>query len=424
MKQQYNLILFLIVFCAFLFSSCKNQSEKTLAPSQEEGHAEEEAHEDENIATLTKEQMEAIGITIDRIQEKEITNVIKANGVLTVPNQNKAFITPLFSGTIKTLSVQPGAYIAKGQIVATIQNPDLIPMQQQLQQVNAQIALADIEVKRQNELVQGNAAPLKKLQQAKTELNVLRSQRAGLQKQLSGLGASQGYSSNITVRSPISGTVSQVSAQIGSSVNPSMPIAEVVNNSQLHLDLNVFEKDLPNIKVGQTIHFTLTNNPSREYDATVFSIGSSFENESKSVAVHCRVTGNTTGLIDGMNVTGVVSLNNVTAPAVPNEAIVEADGKFYIFVVTDKNPENHEEEEAREPGSDEHDHSKEESEAGQHATDKKTTSFEKIEVIKGASNMGFTAVTFVKQVPSDAKIVTKGAFFINAKLTNTGGHSH
>ncbi len=46
-----------------------------------------------------------------------------------------------------------------------------------------------------------------------------------------------------------------------------------------------------------------------------------------------------------MNITAIVSLNNATMPAVSNDAIVEADGKFYIFVVTTKEPEEHHEEE-------------------------------------------------------------------------------
>ena len=85
------------------------------------------------------------------------------------------------------------------------------------------------------------------------------------------------------------------------------------------------------LKVGQTIHFTLTNNPTTENDAIVFSIGNAFENDSKTIPVHCNVKGNKTGLIDGMNITGIVSLNNVTTPAVPTDAIVEADGKYYIL---------------------------------------------------------------------------------------------
>lgn len=90
------------------------------------------------------------------------------------------------------------------------------------------------------------------------------------------------------------------------------------------------------LTVGQTIHFRITNNAVEDYNAKIYAIGSSFEDDSKTVAVHAIVQGNKTGLIDGMNITAIVSLNNVTAPAVPTDAIVEADGKYFVFVVTDK----------------------------------------------------------------------------------------
>jgi len=223
--------------------------------------------------------------------------------------------------------------------------------------------------------------------------------------------------SALVVTSPIGGTVSNVFAKIGSYVDVSSPVAEIVDNGSLHLDLNVFEKDLPLLKVGQTIHFTLTNNPNNEYDAVVYSIGTAFESESKTIPVHCNVKGNKAGLIDGMNITGIVSLNNVTTPAVPSDAIVEADGKFYIFIVTNKEPEEHHEES-------EEGHEHKEADNGKEAAPKKTTNFEKIEVAKGVTNMGYTAITFVNEIPANTKIVTKGAFFINAKLLNTGEHEH
>jgi multidrug efflux pump subunit AcrA (membrane-fusion protein) len=224
--------------------------------------------------------------------------------------------------------------------------------------------------------------------------------------------------SALVVTSPLNGTISNLFAKIGSYVDVSSPVAEIVDNSSLHLDLQVFEKDLPLLKIGQTIHFTLTNNPTNEYDAKVFSIGSSFENESKTIAVHCTVTGNKIGLIDGMNITGIVSLSNALTPAVPNEAIVSADGKDYIFVVTDKKTEAlHEEGEGEE-------HSKEK-ESEEHKNDEENNiNFQKIEVVKGVSNMGYTAVTFVTDIPANAQIVTKGSFFVNAKLSNTGEHEH
>jgi len=157
----------------------------------------------------------------------------------------------------------------------------------------------------------------------------------------------------------------------------------------------------------------LTNNPETEYDAKIYSIGSSFENDSKTISVHCAVTGNKAGLIDGMNITGIVSLDKSTTPAVPDEAIVEADGKYYVFVKTNKKIEEHNEAE------------------GEHANEKKisekeskTINFEKTEVVKGSSDMGYTAITTVNAIPANIDIVIKGAFFVNAKLSNAGEHEH
>jgi membrane fusion protein, heavy metal efflux system len=435
-------------------------TEKTVVNT--EGHHEEETP---TVAVLTDEQIKAVGIAYGTVQEKQLTATIKANGVLKVPNNNKANATSLYGGVIKSINVQVGSYVKKGQVIATIVNPQFIQLQEEYLQIKTQtglgsaaatsivtnpqyagiqeelrsidpkIKMAQLEVARQTELNEGNAGALKNLQQAKTDLAVLQARKAVLQTQLSAFGrttsataltrkksielqlrlmginpgsvSNNNLRSSLAVTSPINGTISTVFSKIGSYVDVSSPVAEIVDNGQLHLDLNVFEKDLPLLKVGQTIHFTLTNNPDNEYDAEVYSIGSAFENESKTIPVHCTVKGNKTGLIDGMNITALVSLNNVTAPAVPTEAIVEADGKTYIFIQTDKQPA-----EAHEEG------------AGQDKakSEKAAINFEKIEVVRGVSNMGYTAVTFISEIPQGVKIVVKGAFFINAKLSNTGGH--
>jgi hypothetical protein len=156
----------------------------------------------------------------------------------------------------------------------------------------------------------------------------------------------------------------------------------------------VYEKDLSKLKENQTIHFTLTNNPGKEYDAQIYSLGSSFEDESKAVSVHALVKGDKQGLIDGMNITALISLENITAPAVPTDAIVTMQGQDFIFAVTEK---------------------------GSHAGE---TAFEKIPVAKGTTDVGYTQVTLLKNIAPTTKIVTKGAFFVQAKLVNTGEDEH
>lgn len=399
--KKYITLLFAV---SVLLTGCKKESEVT---ETKEATAVEkpDEHEDPNVAHFTEEQIKTVGIQMGSIESKELSNTIKVSGMLTVPNQNKAFVTPSYSGIVRSLYVQPGSYVSKGKVIATISNPDLIVMQQQLQQVNGQIRMAELEVTRAQQLYKGNAAPLKKFQQAQTDLATLRSQRSGLQKQLGSIGAAQGYSSSLAVRAPISGTVSKVIAQIGSNVDMASPIAEIVSNAALHLDIYVYEKDLGKVQPGQTIHFTLTNSPGKEYDAKITSIGTAFEGESKTVPVHAQVVGDRTGLIDGMNVTAVISLDNQTAAAVPTEAIVNDKGQDFIFIMQNKDDK-------------EGDNKK--------TVEEKEISFEKIPVAKGVTDLGYTQITPLKPMPPNAKIVTKNAFFILAKLNNKGeeGHGH
>lgn len=407
-----------------IFTAC-NSDKQTDSSNKENTEVSKPvaAHEEESgsIATLTQEQIETVGVKWAPIERKELTATIRANGMLSVPNNNKANATSLYGGVVKSLNVQIGDYVRKGQVIASITNPQFIQLQEEYLTVGSRIVLAEQELQRQKTLNQGNAGAGKNLENATTELNTLRTRRASLHQQLTLMGINPSSVSNanlksaLVVASPLSGTVSNVFAKIGSYVDVSSPVIEVVDNSSLHLDLQVFEKDLPQVKVGQTIHFTLTNNPTTEYDATVFSIGSSFENDSKTIAVHCKVNGNKQGLIDGMNITGIVSLNNVMTPAVPNDAIVAADGKYYVFLQTNKEGEKHEEEKGHIHGEKEEKPKKD---------SKPNLNFEKVEVLKGVSDMGYTAVTFLNEIPKNSMIVVKGAFFVNAKLSNAGGHEH
>lgn len=417
MKLKYTIIYFLCT--AVLMVSCGKKENVPEHSEQETEQTEGDTENQQSVVSLTEEQIKAVGITLGTVEMKELTSTIKANGLLRVPNNNKATVTSLYGGIIKTLNVQVGSFVRKGQVIATIANPEFIQLQEEYLTSDSRITYAEQEYSRQKELFDNDAGAKKNLQNAQAELKALRTKKASLLKQLQMMGISPGKVSNGNMRSglavtaPISGTVSSISAQIGSYTDISSPVAEIIDNHSIHLDLQVFEKDLPKMKVGQVVHFNLTNNPEIEYDAAIYSIGSSFENDSKTISVHADVTGNKTGLIDGMNITGIVSLDKSTTPAVPNEAIVEADSKYYIFIKTNKKPEEHTEEKG------EHADEKQ-----AHGKESKTVNFEKIEIVKGSSDMGYTAITTVNEIPADASVVTKGAFFVNAKLSNSGEHGH
>jgi RND family efflux transporter MFP subunit len=393
-----KLITLSLIFSLLIsISSCRGKA--TVEQTNTGEAAEETEHTNPDEAELTAAQIKTIGIELGYIEQKQLTASLKTNGVLKVPNQNKASINSVYSGVIRSLSIQPGNTVVKGQTIATIANPQFIEVQSEYLGINSKIVLAEQEFNRQKELNAGNAGALKNLQAAEAELRSLRTRKSSLQQQVQLMGINPASLSNgqlisvLAVRSPISGIVSNVMVKMGSYIDVTTAVAEIVDNRQLHLDLFVYEKDLPKLRNNQTIHFTITNNPGKEYDAQIFSLGSSFENDSKAVSVHAMVRGDKTGLIDGMTVTANISLDRATRTAIPTEAIVSYQGQDFIFVVDSVDLKNN------------------------------LTHFKRIPVAKGTTDIGYSEITLLKEVASDVKVVVKGAFFILAKQTNTEGHS-
>lgn len=403
------LLIGLVLYSLVSIFSCGTKDDKTTHKTEEPVN--EERHENSDQVSLTAEQMRTIHIELGGIEQKQLTASLKTNGVLKVPNQNKASVSSVYSGVIKSLLVQPGNIVSKEQTIATIANPEFIQVQSDYIATKSKIVLAQQEYDRQKELNAGNAGALKNLQAAESNLKALLTLRSSLSQQIQLMGINPSslsdgkFVSVLAIRSPIGGVVSNVMVKMGSYVNVSTAVAEIVDNSRLHLDLFVFEKDLPKLKNNQTIHFNITNNPAKEYDAKIFSLGSSFEGDSKTVSVHALVEGDKTGLIDGMNVTAVISLNQVTVPAVPSEAIITVGGQDYIFVAMDDKPVG--------------DSTGVKTQAGQ--TENEMT-FQRVPVAKGSSDIGYTEITLLKEIGPNAKIVIKGAFFVSAKMTNTEGH--
>jgi cobalt-zinc-cadmium efflux system membrane fusion protein len=437
-KIMNKYLIYIAVFAtSIVMASCGGNSTEGHDEHghEEEGHGEEghgDEHENSNTATLTNEQIESIGIKYGSIEKKQLTSSLKLNGLLRVPNNNQASVTSIYGGVINTLPIQQGKMVKKGQVIATLSNPNFIIMQEDFLTISSKLSFAEIEYKRQTELNEGNATSLKKLQESETELNTLKAQKASLKKQLELLGVnpdkltSDNFQSVISVRSPINGIISNIHVNIGSYVDANKPIADIVDNSQLHLDLYVYEKDLSKLQVGQTIHFTLTNNPGQEYDAKVYAVSNTFEPNTKTIAVHATVEGDKQGLIDGMNITALVSLDDATVDAVPTDAIVSHEGQDYIFIVTDAHTEEEHHDHAEEGEEHEHDeqgHQHDEAGTDEHAED--GVVFEKIPVKKGTTDVGYSEITLLKDIPAGSKIVIEGAFFILGKMNNKGeGHSH
>ena len=386
----------------------------------------EEEHEEEKSETevaLTTAQFETVGIEMGSIEMKNLNTIIKANGYTTVPPQNRADVSTLIGGVVKDIFVLEGTYVAKGKTLATLQNLQVAEMQEDYNAAVANIEYLQLEYNRQKTLSEEDVNPRKVFQEVKAKLAVERARAQATKNKLQALNVSlSGNSSLIPIISPISGYVGKIGITKGTFADTGISLFEVIDNTQMHLDLNVFEKDLGKISIGQEVDFVLTNQSNKVIKGKIFGINKSFSNESKSVAVHAKINENDTkDLISGMYVAANINITNQTVQALPKDAIVRNGDKYYIYM---------QEEHAKEtPKAKKEAHVHKDGEANNHeeeASEKEhdEVHFKAIEVVPGTTNLGYTEVKLVDEIPTNAKIVVKGAFYLLAASKGGGEHEH
>ncbi|MBC8048297.1 MAG: efflux RND transporter periplasmic adaptor subunit, partial [Fimbriimonadaceae bacterium] len=430
---------------------------------EEHGHEEEQSDEHGRheglLAILTPAQYKKLNIQLGDIEQRNLTGTIKTTGFLKVPPQNKADITSLIGGTVQNILVQEGDYVRKGETLITIANPEFIKMQESYITAQSELLYAESDLNRQKQLSENNVSAKKALQQAQTNYDVLQSKINSLKKQFvlinmnSNVITADNMQSVISITSPINGNVGHIDINLGSAVSSGNIIMEVIDNSKIHIDAFVFEQDLPKIKIGQKINFTLTNLQGKSYEAKIFGLGSSFEDASKTIPVHAEITGDKTGLIEGMSITAFIEIENIYSSVVPSQAIVSEGGKDYVFIwALDHQAElnmetehtDHEEEDGHEHAEEkEHEHDDEsvhehaegdethEAEEKTHSTEnyipKETDKwvFEKMPVKKGITQGGYTEIIPLGDYMEGEKIVFSGAFYLLSSLSNEGeAHAH
>ncbi len=433
-----SLILFL-VFCKST-SDQKGLSE-SIKEKPEVAHSDEEHsdHAHEKMVHLNQAQFDNAGIDTAWFEIKNLSEVISANGYTKLPPQNQAKVGVPLPGTIKSIKVIEGQYVRTGQVLATLESMaynnlrlDRAKLNEEFEKAKSNLEYLNLEYTRQEELFKENVNAKKIFEKVSSDLKIEKSKIKNLEDQINILSQNIAIGGNanspvINILAPITGSITEVHINIGSAVQLGSPLFNIVDNSKMHVDLLVYEKDLFKVKTGQSIRFILTNQGNQEIKGKVFSVGKSFEIETKSVAVHADIINEKQILIPGMYVNALIDIGSNGVNALPIDAIVKAEGREFIFLWEKENMESehvHQEGEKHDE-SEEHKHEGEEGHNGE--DHEKEISFARIEVKTGASQLGYVQVTPLVEIHNGDKIVVKGAYYLQAHLQKAeggGGHSH
>lgn len=399
----------------------------SLRPAENDGHSHGEATTEAKPkeqapvkeVELNEAQYKASGIELGTFAMKNLSEVVNANGYTKLPPQNQADVSVHITGIVKSINVIEGQSVKKGQVLATIESPEFAKLQEAYLTSKSNLEFLTLEYERQKTLSEENVNSKKVFQKTKAEFEMEKARLSSLRQQLAvlNLSGSNSPSSVMPILAPISGYITEINIKIGSNAEVGKPLLSIVDNSQLHVDLLVYEKDLQKVKPGQNIRFVLTNQDNTEISGKVFNVGKAFENETKSVAVHADIANKSQTLIPGMYVNALIDVGAKDVQALPVEAVIKAEGREFIFILEEGHEEaSHDKEEG---------HSHEDGHAHEEAG--RMFHFQRIEVKTGTSQLGFVQVSVLQKIDAEAKIVLKGAYYIQSHLLKSeggGGHQH
>lgn len=337
--------------------------------------------------SLTTAQFQNAGIVTGLMDEKEMASILKLNGKIEVPPQNLISISIPMGGYLKSTDLLPGSMVKKGQVIASLEDQQYVQLQQDFLLAKVKLKSAEEEYNRQKELNASKASSDRVYYQAEADYKTARINVRALEENLQLIGINpknldeSKISKRITITSPIDGYVSKVNANIGKYLTPSEVLFELVNVSDIHLSLTVYEKDLPKLQIGQKLVAFNNNEGEIKYPCEIILIGHSLSME-KSTEVHCHFKKYDKNLVPGMYMNAEIQLKNSKVMTVPEDAVVRFGNFEYVFVELKKNE------------------------------------YEMIEVKTGKREKGFVEIVNYDKLNSQP-VVVEGAYSLLMKLKNT-----
>ena len=379
------------ILAAWLMMSLLMMSACGGSHTADEQETEDETMLADGVVELTDEQIKTVGITIGKVERRQMSGTVKVSGTLKLSPQNRAEVTSLVSGQTQRILVKEGDMVRAGQPVAMVENTEMVALQKAYLVVWRQLALARQAYQRQETIHSQGAGVEKNLQQAKAELDIAQANEQGIRVQLQQMGISASqvavgrFVHAAPVKSPISGVVGEVLISTGSYLDNQTVLMNVYDNSAIHADLNVFESDISNIRIGQEVDLQLFDKQRTPLSGNVSFITASLDKASKSASVHVDIhKQHDIKLLPNMIVSASIHCEQAECQAVPDEAIVMSGNRHYVFVPLGENK------------------------------------FQQTEVTLGLSQQGYTQITFVDSAKGHPSVVTRKAVYLFSMIADHG----
>ena len=292
------------------------------------------------IITISKVQLYNLGIKLGKLQTSKQVPLLNAPAKIVIPPAQQYIVSASQAGLISKLNKSIGDKVTKGEILAYINSPELLSLQQQFLSANNQRQLAWANYQRDKKMFNEGIIANRRWQETRAIYHSEASKVSETQQLLEIVGMSakdikklkntRKLSSRLNLYAPITGVVLERMVSSGERINILAPIYRIANLDTLWLEINIPQQRINTINLGDKViidHSTAT--------AKVSLLGQSINPSNQTVLVRAIIDKTTTDIRAGQSVnTRIIQTSNQPIFKVPNSAIANSEGTAYIFIRT------------------------------------------------------------------------------------------
>ena len=301
--------------------------------------------------TVTAEQLRNMQLKIERVGAQTATEAggQLATGIVQANSYKETPVVSLVGGIVRTVSAQLGQNVKRDQRVAVVFSNELADAQSRYLTAVAALDEHHRHHMRTMKLVEIGAASRQELESASSQYREAESNVADLRQKLMLLGmpaqridalksVSQ-ISSEVTVLSPSSGTITARSVNPGEVIEANKELLRVTDLSTIWVVGQVYEKDLATVRVGSAASITSDAYPGREFHGRVSYVDPKIDTATRTAQVRIELANPRQIFKIGMYVKvafGASTAAAQTVALVPKDAVQMVDNQQVVFVATDK----------------------------------------------------------------------------------------
>ncbi len=294
--------------------------------------------------TFLKEQQWTLDFGTAIVREQAVRESIRVSARLEARPGGAANVAAPIDGRLASvLDVPLGAQVSRGQELARLLPPPAVPGDlPQLQRARAEaqtaLALATRDRERAERLTSAGAAPMKRLDEARSAEEQARARLTAAEATLTQFNAARsGGAANaeglFVVRAPVSGVVAQRDAAAGANVAAGTILFRIVDASQIHVVGQVPEAQAVRARSASSGEIEVPGRPDRVPAGRPASLGKVLDPQSRTLPITFAFDNRTLGLPVGQSVfLHLLMAATAPRPVVPPAAVVDDAGRPIVFV--------------------------------------------------------------------------------------------